>query len=255
MLITAIKTIWPENKGFSIDRKNIGDMYVFVHFLSPVVLIQNEDRIPVRPGGCILFDKYSHQHFICPDFPLTHNWFHMTGNISNLLQKYHIQPQKVYYPEQDEHITQIIQNMEIEYMSQKPYWQNICALSFEEILACLTREISGTEPVKTQKKEALIKLRTQVHLEYNQNWTVGKMAKLVGMSESRFYADYGNVFGISPSKDLQNTRIEHAKRLLRSGADVASVAEQTGFSSTYHFIRAFKTKCGITPGKYYKSHR
>ena len=255
MTITAIKSIWPEKQGFSVNRLNIGDMYIFVHFLSPVLLDQDGEIISVRRGGCIIFDKFSHQHFSTPDCPLTHDWFHLSGDITHLMKKYSVSTGKVYYPEHDEHITEIIQNMEIEFMSRKPHWEDICSIGCEEILARLTREADkGDSVLNVQKKEALIRLRTMVHLEYNKSWTVAHMAKLTGMSESRFYADYSKLFGISPSKDLQNTRIEHAKRMLRTGADVAYVAEQTGFSGTYHFIRQFKKNCGITPGKYSRTH-
>ncbi|MBQ8525288.1 MAG: helix-turn-helix transcriptional regulator [Clostridia bacterium] len=251
MKITRIKSIWPEKKGFDVLRKNTGDMYIFVHFLSPVTIDYGLNAERVKQGGCIIFDKFSYQHFSSPDCTLTHNWFHMKGDMEPLLKKYSIETNKIYYPENDEHITVIIQNMEIEFMIQKPHWESICDLGIEEILARMSREIdfSAASP-NPQKKEALIRLRTKVHLEYNQNWTVSRMAKEAGMSESRFYADYSKIFGIAPARDLQNTRIDHAKRMLLSGMSVAAVAEQTGFGSTYHFIRQFKKQCGITPGKY-----
>lgn len=253
MIITSIKSIWPEKQGFDLIRDNIGDMYIFIHFLSPAIIEQDGTNTPIQQGGCVLFDKFSYQHISSPDCPLTHNWFHINGDLACLFDKYSLVTGKVYYPEHDENITRIIQNMEIEFMSRKPNWENICTLGIEEIFARMTREVSlGEIPLNLQKKEALTELRTRVHLEYYKNWSVPLMAKEVNMSESRFYADYKKVFGISPSKDLQNTRIEHAKRMLLSGIDVASVAEQTGFGSTYHFIRQFKRMCGTTPGKYAK---
>ena len=256
MTITRIKSIWPEKKGFDIFRKNIGDTYIFVHFLSPVLLEQGGIETKVKQGGCILFDKFSYQHFSSPDCMLTHDWFHLKGDLTALLEKYSILPDRVYYPENDEQITSVIQNMEIEFMSKKSHWESICALGCEEILARMSREADYTESaVNPQKKEALIRLRTKVHLEYNQNITVTDMAKEAGMSVSRFHADYSRVFGISPGKDLQNTRIEHAKRLLSSGMSTEQTAEQTGFGSTYHFIRQFKKQSGITPGKYRSSRR
>lgn len=254
MQITAIKSIWPEKQGFDIKRDNTGNQYIFVHFLSPVILELDKTETTVRRGGCIIFDKYSYQHFSSPDCPLTHDWFHLKGDLKALLKKYSVLPGRVYYPEHDEHITEIIRNMEIEFMSRKLHWENICAIGIEEILALITRETDKGEPgLNLQKKEALIRLRTKVHLEYAKNWTVAEMSKLTGMSESRFYADYSRFFGISPGKDLKNTRIEHAKRMLGSGMSVSTVAEQTGFGSTYHFIRQFKSSCGTTPGKYGKS--
>ncbi len=254
LVITHIKSIWPEKQGFDIKRESTKDMYIFVHFLSPVVLEQDGTEINVAQGGCIIFDKFSYQHFYSPDCPLTHNWFHLKGDISHLLKKYSIKTNTIYYPEHDEHITQIIQNIEIEFMSQRPHWESICALGCEEILVRMSREVNkGAVTFNAQKKDTLSQLRTKVHLEYYKYWSVPIMAKEVSMSESRFYADYKKIFGISPLKDLQNTRIEHAKRMLLAGDSVATVAEQTGYCSTFHFVRQFKRMCGITPGKYSKA--
>lgn len=253
MIITQIRSIWPEKQGFEIKRESTGNNYIFVHFLSPVILEQNCTETKVTQGGCIIFDKFSYQHFSSPGCPLTHNWFHLEGDLSPLLNKYSIKTNTIYYPEHDEHITQIIQNMEIEFMCQHPHWESICVLGCEEIFIRMTREINnGAILIKAHKKEALTQLRTRVHLEYYKNWSVPLMAKEVRMSESRFYADYKKIFGISPLNDLQNTRIEHAKRMLLSGDSVAEVAEQIGYSSNFHFIRQFKRMCGITPGKYSK---
>ena len=168
-----------------------------------------------------------------------------------MLDRYSVETNKVYYPENDDHITSVIQNMEIEFMSKNKHWERICTLGVEEIVARMSRQkdssTAGAEPIK---KQALIQLRTKVHLTYYDEWTVPRMASEAGMSVSRFYADYSKVFGISPSKDLQNTRIEHAKRLLLSGLGTEQTAESTGFGTTYHFIRRFKQQCGVTPGKY-----
>lgn len=253
MIITSIKSMWPEKRGFGLERNNTGDEYIFLHFLSPVDLWSNKEYTRVEQGGCIIFDKFSYQKFSSDDCNLTHNWFHLTGDLSPLAKKYSIEFDKIYYPENDARITSIVQNMEIEFMNRKPHWEDICALGCEEIFAVMTRGKQKSESsASLQKNRALIDLRTAVHLAYNMEISVEEMAKEVGMSVSRFYAEYSAFFGVSPGKDLINTRIEHAKRMLASGMEISSVAENTGFKSTYHFIRQFKKYCAITPGQYQK---
>ena len=77
------------------------------------------------------------------------------------------------------------------------------------------------------------------------------MAECVNLSQSRFYALYKEIFGISPNADLQAIRIEHAKTLLLQNKYlIREIAEMTGYTNQYHFIRRFREYTGTTPGKF-----
>ena len=79
------------------------------------------------------------------------------------------------------------------------------------------------------------------------------MAKSLSLSRSRFTILYSSFFGISPKNDLINQRILYAKHLLSSSnMNVEEVAVRCGYSNVYHFIRQFKERTGLSPGKYRK---
>ncbi|HEX2951574.1 MAG TPA: helix-turn-helix transcriptional regulator [Armatimonadota bacterium] len=60
-------------------------------------------------------------------------------------------------------------------------------------------------------------------------------------------------YGLSPKQYLQQIRMEKAEELLQSNLfSVTVIAEKTGFSSVYHFCRAFKNYTGFTPLEYQK---
>ena len=253
MKVTNVKSLWPEKQGFSLERKNTGNQYIFVHFLSPISAIQNGREEKIKSGACILYSKYSHQQFSAPDAPLVHNWFHLTGNLNKLLSKYHLEENKFYYPANSEIITDIIQNIEIEFMLRNKYWDNLCEIYCEELFAKISRNLNQETSlsIDNQWKETLVNLRSKIHMNYNEDWSVKKMADEIGLSESRFYTVYKHIFGISPQKDLQNMRIEHAKQMLiNNTANVEEISESVGYKSVYHFIRQFKSVCGVSPGKY-----
>jgi len=51
-------------------------------------------------------------------------------------------------------------------------------------------------------------------------------------------------------------RIQKAKSLLTNGTHtITAVSEECGFSSLYHFCRAFKEKTGMTPTEYAKDSK
>ena len=88
-------------------------------------------------------------------------------------------------------------------------------------------------------------------LHYNEAPTVSEMAESLSLSPSRFHDLYKNYFDVSPAKDLQMARIEHAKLLLlQKNLSVAEVATKAGYQSICHFIRQFKASVGLPPGEY-----
>lgn len=78
-----------------------------------------------------------------------------------------------------------------------------------------------------------------------------ELAALLNISEVYFRRLFKEKVGVTPHKYLLNLRIDRAKLLL-SDPDISAleVAEAVGFSSPYHFSKAFKAAVGTTPGRY-----
>ncbi|MHA3775702.1 helix-turn-helix domain-containing protein [Verrucomicrobiota bacterium sgz303538] len=82
------------------------------------------------------------------------------------------------------------------------------------------------------------------------------VAKVAGMSTSRFRIFFKETTGWGFADYLREVRLERAARLLRETAEsVAGIAYQTGFSDQSHLQRLFKTKYAICPLAYRKQHQ
>ena len=90
-----VKSMWREDRGMKLYRESIGNMYIFIHFITPVVLYIAGKAIAVQSGGCIFFEANSEQHFASPDCELIHDWFHADISCGSLMQKYDIKPNVV----------------------------------------------------------------------------------------------------------------------------------------------------------------
>ncbi len=78
--------------------------------------------------------------------------------------------------------------------------------------------------------------------------SVADMAKSVGMSEAWFRREFHRVTGSSPKKFYDRLRMAWAEELLHTTSlTVGEIATRLGFSSLFHFSKAFKKHFGAPP--------
>lgn len=246
--IKSARAFWNEPQGFSIE-KNAGDEYVFVHFLTPIVI----NGFKYEEKTFVIYDKNTVRKFSSPDSPLIHDWFHARG-LKPLMEKYELEFNKPYTLPYSSFITEIVSETEFESIRKRNCYENIINSQIELLFAKISRARNETcDQSSNAHFKEFVALRNEVMLTYNNAWSTEKMAARVKMSVSKFYEVYKEIFGVTPQKDLQEARIEHAKNLLlQNKCSVSEAASAVGYSNVYHFIRQFKKMCNVTPGVYAK---
>lgn len=85
----------------------------------------------------------------------------------------------------------------------------------------------------------------------NPQFSVEKLASLMGMTRANLHLKIKAFTGISPVELIRKIRIETACRLIREGSHtMAEISERTGFNSATYFATSFKKVVGSTPGEY-----
>lgn len=83
---------------------------------------------------------------------------------------------------------------------------------------------------------------------------VDDMAAQAGMSERNFYRKFTEATGKTPSKYLENIRLEKAKELLEKNLPIKRVTGKVGFRSEAGFRSAFKNRFGVSPSLHRRMH-
>lgn len=87
-----------------------------------------------------------------------------------------------------------------------------------------------------------------IHNHFAEDVPLDTLAACCGISKSHFIRTFQRYINSTPHEYLLLYRLRQAKRLLLStDLTVERVAEQCGFNSASHFIRAFRQSTGITP--------
>ncbi len=81
--------------------------------------------------------------------------------------------------------------------------------------------------------------------------TISQLAQATGYSESHLTRKFKKEMNCTLSSFVQTQRIEHAKRLLRSGNQpIQEIGESLGFCNTSYFCSVFQEFTGKTPKEY-----
>jgi len=89
---------------------------------------------------------------------------------------------------------------------------------------------------------------TMLHEQPAYPWTLGELARKVGMSRANLAARFAHLVGHAPMQYLALWRMQMAARLLSDGSmKVAAVGHEVGYESEAAFSRAFKKLVGVSP--------
>ncbi len=140
------------------------------------------------------------------------------------------------------------------FRSRTKYLDHFLKLKLQELLLHLLEYDTGDylkallhEIFKGEKAD----LEYLMQNYYLKPLTLMELAKLSGRSLSAFKRDFQEQYKTPPAKWIRNKRLERAAFLFKnSQKHVNEIAEEVGFESVSHFIKAFKGKYGVTPTKY-----
>lgn len=135
-----------------------------------------------------------------------------------------------------------------------PPAETLLTLKFEELLVNILSN-NKNRALKCYLSElcASAKLSIKEIMEANffSNLSLNEFARLCGRSLSAFKEEFKNIFQTTPGKWLLEKRLEYSRYLLETtDSNIDEVCYISGFENRSHFIRVFKSKYGIPPGKF-----
>ncbi|MDP9928735.1 helix-turn-helix transcriptional regulator [Variovorax paradoxus] len=94
----------------------------------------------------------------------------------------------------------------------------------------------------------LLRAKDRMDAASHEEWPVGRLAQVSGVSEAHFARSFKQAFGIPPHRYLLTRRIERAMALLRdTDLPITDIAFDTGWASLGTFGRTFRDITGESP--------
>lgn len=94
------------------------------------------------------------------------------------------------------------------------------------------------------------RLMADLHQRPDAPWSLTEMARVAGLSRSRFSERFSELLGVAPMHYLTTVRMHRASDQLQSDkVSIAELAQRFGYDSEPAFARAFKRHMGVPPGR------
>ena len=126
-----------------------------------------------------------------------------------------------------------------------------CALEWLLITMVRSRESgtgSLTSSLRAQELELIHRAVELVQCSMSSPVRVAQVAAGLGVSENKLYKSFMDVLKVSPSRYFMQLKIKKAQELIcTTGMTMEEIAFATGFSSAFHFSKAFKNMLGVSP--------
>lgn len=128
---------------------------------------------------------------------------------------------------------------------------DVSAALFLSLLKMLWHSASQPEGMGTDER---VIARAMEYIRDNLDTvTVQELSEALGVGERTLRNLFTRVAGLPPKGVIMKTRMEYAGQLLLSTTlPLDEIARQLGFSSRYHFSKAFKAHYQVTPIRYRK---
>lgn len=117
------------------------------------------------------------------------------------------------------------------------------------LIAVCDAAVKGVRATKTRSSgiEAIISdMRNLPFADY----PLDDLCARLDLSKPGLIARFKSLTGSTPHAFLLRCRIEASEKLLKARRDVASVAQELGFSSPQHFAKVFREMTGVPPSRW-----
>ncbi|MBR4961020.1 MAG: helix-turn-helix transcriptional regulator [Clostridia bacterium] len=232
------------------NREGRQDYYLQFVTHGRLYLWQDDATAILEAGDFLLTrPRTPYRYFLPGGESMGYLWVHFTGfHAGRLLSHLQLEPGRVYSaPDSIPKIRERFEFLFGEFTNRQRGFDDACASRLTQILVSLSRAAAIGDTGAERKLTTLAWL----HSHFTENVSMGELAAMEHLSESRYRSVFRRQTGFSPSEYRIALRMQHACDLLATTSrSITDISADCGYGDVLYFTRLFKQKIGIPPGEY-----
>ena len=105
-----------------------------------------------------------------------------------------------------------------------------------------------------RNKHKIQKAVEYIKENYGQDLNMAVVSNMISMNYSLFSYEFKRYTGCNFVNYLRDIRMKEAKRLLaETDLRVAEIGRRVGYENEKHFMKTFKSACGVSPTEYWRN--
>lgn len=244
-------------KPHTSKRSNLLSYLFFVVESGSGTLQYNGVNYPLAQGDCVFIDcRNPHSHCSSEDL-WTLKWVHFYGpGMNSIYEKYLQDGGQPSFSSRNMAEYAFLMDELFTIASSEDYVKDMkINEKLSALLTLLMTESSSSDAdsSRTAGKRDLSEIRNYLAQNYAQKITLDELADIFYINKFYLTRLFKEQFGLSISAYLMQTRITHAKHLLRfSDMSIEKIGQECGMNDANYFSRMFKKVEGVAPGEYRK---
>ncbi len=240
---------------FSWEKGRILNEFHFVLISEGEGVFESSSMPPtaIKGGdGFLIFPGEWHRYKPLKKTGWTEYWVGFTGEIPDLIMKEHFfQKEQAVIPKCGNQVVLNLFKSLFQLIEEEPFgFQRIASGVCLQMIAEICNAKHGAS-LNSQKVSVISRAKYVMHEKIDSNIDFERLADNLGISYSKFRADFKKQTGLSPLQYFLLLKIEKAKNLLLTSTENSrQIAFTLGFESDYYFCRLFKSKTGLTPKQF-----
>lgn len=255
LIVNLVNDCFTNVAPFSYDTYNsVGrDDYFLIYVTDGVFGTEIDNTVfNLKKGAMVLFPpKYKYHYW--GEIPSKYLCAHFTGSYAERLLTDLGFPLRPYVLENEfsPKIKSLFDKMVDQYAAKGPFWQYSLACLLEEILLTIAisrEENNGYRTFKESIKYIRANFTKKIHIPF--------LAKLEGLSNSRYITLFHEEMGKTPSEYILEMRLNRAcDLLLTTDMPINLVGNLSGYTDQYFFSKIFKKHIGVSPSAYRRKNK
>ncbi|MBO5313469.1 MAG: helix-turn-helix domain-containing protein [Clostridia bacterium] len=255
LVINLVNDCFSDFEPFAYDTYNCQgrDDYFLIYITDGIFNTKiNGTVFSLKKGAVVLFPpKFKYHYWGEP--PSKYLCVHFTGShVEKTLIDLGF-PLEPYTMESDfsPKIESLFIKMVEQYRTNAPFLQYSLSCLLEEILltiAIMKMKSSGYRALKDSIK--------YIHTNYTEKIQIPDLARMEGLSNSRFITLFSRETGKTPIEYILELRLSRACELLLStDMEISLIGAASGYKDQYFFSKIFKKHIGLSPQQYRKKYK